>query len=404
MKPADRAVVAVARVDGRHRLDVEQRHREAVDQAVDDLLELLDHPLETLRSGDRVFIKPNMFQCAPGFCSSRDVVGAVARRASDQGAQVTVGERTRNIYQLLQGCDVHRYAQVVSLDDVDVRVTHIESATSLRVPIAVPQIVLDCDYFIGIPQLRTHASVLMTNAMKNRVGLLPGFTTRIVHMAGVDESVVDLNVMRPQDLVVSDATMVIEGNYPMAGQAREVGLLAASKNAVAVDVVMAHVAGFDAGDIEYLRHARRRGLGPGALDEIEVRGLPVVEAAFAIVKAPVQLRSPRPGVHLYVESACEACQRYIAGALELLGPELMAFEGEMTILAGPMRDLPPLRGAVVLVGNCMYERRDTGVYIEGCPPRAIQVAAFRWAMGQEVTPQQRTQFRLPIETYESETV
>jgi hypothetical protein len=57
--------------------------------------------------------------------------------------------------------------------------------------------------------------------------------------------------------------------------------------------------------------------------------------------------------------------------------------------------MPPLRGAVVLVGNCLYESRDTGIYIEGCPPRAIQVAAFRYAMGKPVGAHERTQFRVP---------
>ncbi len=364
--------------------------------AVDELLGLIGSPLDVLAPGDRVLLKPNMFQRKPGFMTNPDVVCALARRASETGAHVTVAERTRNLYPLLEGSDVHRYAKVVSLDDVPLRVTHIESATSLRVPIAIPDIVLDCDYFIGVPQVRTHASVLLSNAMKNLIGLLPGYTTRIVHMAGVDESVVDLNAMRPHHLAVADATVVVEGNYPMEGRATDVGVLAASTNAVALDVAVAHLAGFDPTEIEYLRHAHRRGLGPCSFDDVELRGLGPAEASFSMVKAPRTVHAPRPGIHLYIDGACEACRRYIAGALHLLEPELLAYDGELTILAGAMGELPPARGPVVLVGNCMYEQRDAGVYIEGCPPRAIQVAGFRWAMGQEVSPEERTQFRLPV--------
>lgn len=388
MTPFEHPAVGIARVAG--------RSAEQVADAVDEVLELVGSPLDVLGRGDRVLVKPNMFQRKPGFRTNPDVLCALARRVSERGAHVTVAERTRNIHAILEGAEVHRYATVTSLDDVPLRVTHIESATSLRVPIAIPDIVLDCDYFIGVPQLRSHASVLLTNAMKNLVGLLPGYTTRIVHMAGVDESVVDLNVMRPQHLCVCDATVVVEGNYPMAGQAREAGLLAASTNAVALDVAIAHVAGFDPTDIEYLRHAHRRGLGPRSLEELDIRGLGVEQASFPMVHAPTAVRAPRPGIHLYVDGACDACQRYIAGAITLLEAELLAYEGELTILAGSMRDLPPIRGPVVLVGNCMYEQREAGVYIEGCPPRAIQVAGFRWAMGQEVSPEERTQFRLPV--------
>lgn len=366
-----------------------------VDEAVAHALDLIGSPLDGLDATCLVLIKPNMFQFKPGFRSSPEVVAAVARLAAAQGAQVVVAERTQNLYQLLDGHDVHRYARVVSLDDCSLRVTQVPNATSLRVPIAVPDIVLDCDYFIGLPQLRTHASVLFSNAMKNLVGLLPGYTTRIVHMAGVDESTVDLNLLRPQHLVVCDATTVIEGNYPMGGSARAVGLIGASENAVAADVVFGSVAGFDPREVAYLVDAHERGLGPIDIDEIDVRGEPRDAVAFSIVPAARAIVPPRPGIHVYAEPACLACQRYIAGVLTELTPELLAWEGEMTIVAGPWPVMPPLRGTVVLVGNCLYEQREAGVYIEGCPPRAIQIAGFRYAMGRAVTDEQRSQFRLP---------
>jgi hypothetical protein len=284
---------------------------------------------------------------------------------------------------------------VVSFDDLPLRITNIPGATSLRVPIAVPELIEDCDYFIGVPQLRTHASVVYSNAMKNLVGLLPGYTTRIVHMAGVDESTVDLNLMRPQDLVICDGTTVIEGNYPMDGRARWVGFLAASQNAVALDVAVGVLAGFDPNSVAYLRDAHQRGMGPLALDDIDLRGTPLSELAFDMVKAPVEIVPPRAGIHVHAENACPACSRFVAGAMRALADELRAWDGEMTIISGPQVQMPPLRGAVVLVGNCLYESRDLGIFIEGCPPRAIQLAAFRYAMGKTVGDHERTQFRVP---------
>ena len=193
------------------------------------LLELLDEPLAGLRPGAEVLIKPNLFQTTPGFHVSPALLAAIARAVAEHGARPVIAERTHAIYEILNDHEAARYARVVSFDDLPLRITNIPGATSLRVPIAVPELIEDCDYFIGVPQLRTHASVVYSNAMKNLVGLLPGYTTRIVHMAGVDESTVDLNLMRPQDLVICDGTTVIEGNYPMDGRARSVGFLAASR-------------------------------------------------------------------------------------------------------------------------------------------------------------------------------
>ncbi len=375
----------------------EARTAAAVDEAVEQVLDLIGDPLQDVGKGDRVVIKPNMFQRKPGFRTSPELLLALAKRASARGAEVFIAERTHVLKEILEGSPVHRYAQVVSFDDRPLRIVQVPGATSLRVPIAVPDIVTECDFFIGAPQLRTHSSVVLTNAMKNLVGLLPGFTTRIVHMAGVEESLVDLNLLRPQHLVVCDALTVIEGNYPMAGSSREVGLIAASRNAVAMDATMAAVAGVEPGELAYLRDAHRRGLGPIEAADIDVRGVPVAEAGFRIERAPVTLTPPREGIHIHADTACADCRRWLAAAMHQLRDELLSFQGELTIVSGPMERLPELRGAVVLVGNALYEHREAGVYLEGCPPRAIQTAGLRYAMGYEVTGPERTQFRVPAQ-------
>jgi uncharacterized protein (DUF362 family) len=367
----------------------------SIPDALDRLLGLIGRPLAGLRAGDEVLIKPNLFQTRPGFHVSTALLAAIARAVAEHGARPVIGERTQAIHELLDDHDAATYARIVSFDDLPLRVTSIPGATSLRVPIAVPELILDCDYFIGVPQLRTHASVVYSNAMKNLVGLLPGYTTRIVHMAGVDESTVDLNLMRPQDLVICDGTTVIEGNYPIDGRAREVGFLAAGRNAVAVDVAVGVLAGFDANDVAYLRDAHARGMGPLDPARIELRGTPAAELAFDMLKAPTELVAPRDGIHVHAEHACPACHRFLAGVLHALADEMRAWGGEMTILCGPHITPPPLRGVVVLVGNCLYENRDLGIFIEGCPPRAIQQAAFRYAMGRPVSEHERTQFRVP---------
>ncbi|NRQ30944.1 DUF362 domain-containing protein [Nonomuraea sp. NN258] len=336
-----------------------------------------------------------MFQRKPGFVTSPELLLVLARQAAARGAEVYIAERTQVIKEILDLSPIHRYAKVVSFDDRPLRVVQVPGATSLRVPIAIPDIVLDCEFFIGAPQLRTHSSVVLTNAMKNLVGLLPGFTTRVVHMAGVEEALVDLNLLRPQHLVVCDALTVIEGNYPMAGSLREVGLIAASRNAVAMDATMAGVAGVGWWELAYLRDACERGMGPVDPADIEVRGLAVEDAAFAIERAPVDLTPPRDGIHVHADTACADCRRWLAAAMHRLRDELLSFPGELTIVSGPMERLPALRGAVVLVGNALYEHREAGVYLEGCPPRAIQIAGLRHAMGHPVTEQESTQFRVP---------
>lgn len=360
---------------------------------VEELLHLIGNPLDQLQPGMRVLIKPNMFQDMPGFYSNPEILVALAKLCHAKGAHVTVGERLKAIYTVLKDSDVHKYAEVISFDDAPMRIVPLPNATSMRVPLSFPEIVLDCDYFIGVPQLRSHAGVLMTNAMKNMIGLLPGFTTRIVHSLGVEESIVDLNLLRKQHLVVTDATTIIEGNYPIAGEPREVGILGASTNATAMDAVMCTVSGYDPFEVEYLRIAHNRKLGSIDMNEIEVLGHRPAEVAFKLNRAPHEPIPVHEGVKVYADTACVQCRRYIAGALEEMKTALDQHEGDLTIISGVLEELPVTSGPVVFIGNCTYPHRDHGIYIEGCPPRAIQVAGLQEALGLEVTPEQKTQFR-----------
>ncbi|NDK23984.1 DUF362 domain-containing protein [Streptomyces sp. TR1341] len=380
-------------------LRVEDRSDAGVRRSLEELLRLAGSPLDRLRTGDRVMVKPNMFQLKPGFHSSIQLVEALARAVADRGARVTVAERTRNLHNVLKDSRIAEAAEVVSFDDMPLRVVQIPEAVSLRVPLAVPEPMLDCDYFIGVPQLRTHSSVILTCALKNLVGLLPGYTTRIVHMAGVEESITDLNLMRHQDLVVCDALTTVQGNYPMAGEVVDTGLLAASADAFALDTVMAGVAGVDPDELGYLCHARSRGLAPAGADQVHVTGADPADVAFTIRRAPAAIRADRPRLHVHAETACGPCRQFIAAALHELAADLDAYPGELTVVSGPRERLPPLRGAVVLVGNALYDHREAGVYLEGCPPRAIQLAGFRHALGLPVSPEQRSQFRVPLGQY-----
>src|SRR5262245_48181965 len=87
---------------------------EAVDTAVEQALDLLGDPLREITRGERVVIKPNMFQRKPGFWTSADLLAAVAKRARARGAEVFVAERTHVIKEILVDSAVHRYASVVS--------------------------------------------------------------------------------------------------------------------------------------------------------------------------------------------------------------------------------------------------------------------------------------------------
>ena len=64
----------------------------------------------------------------------------------------------------------------------------------------------------------------------------------------------------------------MEGNGPASPDLREIGLILASDNAVALDAVMAFMVGCDPGRLRFLQKAREMGLGDYDLGRIQILG------------------------------------------------------------------------------------------------------------------------------------
>lgn len=69
-----------------------------------------------------------------------------------------------------------------------------------------------------------------------------------------------------------DAVVGMEGNGPASPDLREIGLLLAADNAVALDAVVATMMGFDPARLRFLQKAKAEGLGDYDRDHIEILG------------------------------------------------------------------------------------------------------------------------------------
>ena len=110
-----------------------------------------------------------------------------------------------------------------------------------------------------MPKLKTHHWAAMTASMKNFFGVVPGaiygWPKNILHVHGIDNSIVDLNATIRPAFTIVDAIVAMEGDGPIMGRARPMGFLAMGTDLVAVDATCARVIGFDAAKIAYLSQA-----------------------------------------------------------------------------------------------------------------------------------------------------
>jgi uncharacterized protein (DUF362 family)/NAD-dependent dihydropyrimidine dehydrogenase PreA subunit len=142
---------------------------------------------------------------------------------------------------------------------------------------SVSQAVLDADIIISLPKFKTHGLTVITGAIKNSFGILPGAQKAKLHKESggpvrFQELLVDVFRLRVPDLFIMDAVVGMEGNGPASPDLRDIGLILASDNAVAMDAVVATMMGLEPGRLRILQRAKEAGLGEYDLSTIEVIG------------------------------------------------------------------------------------------------------------------------------------
>ena len=143
--------------------------------------------------------------------------------------------------------------------------------------VSVSKAIMEADILISLPKFKTHGLTVMSGAVKNSYGLLPGAQKARLHKkAGTPERfhemLVDVFQLRIPDLFIVDAVVGMEGNGPASPDLRDIGLILASDNAVALDSVIAGMMGLDPGRLRFLQKAKEAGLGDFNVQAVDIIG------------------------------------------------------------------------------------------------------------------------------------
>jgi len=148
----------------------------------------------------------------------------------------------------------------------------------------VARTVLDADFLISIPKVKTHAEAGLSCALKNWVGICTGQAKRHMHM-DLGKNIFAINEAVLPDLVLVDGLVGMEGNGPGDGKPFRLGQLAMSDNAFVNDLVIMRLVDMPWRDVPYMVHA----MEAGQLDE----GLARRVAAEVPVLRPIERAPPR---------------------------------------------------------------------------------------------------------------
>jgi uncharacterized protein (DUF362 family)/ferredoxin len=151
---------------------------------------------------------------------------------------------------------------------------------------------LAADRLINLAKLKTHEMMTLTCAVKNLFGAVVGTAKAGWHLkAGMDREIfarmlLEIYLLRPPDLSIVDAVVAMEGNGPASGDPRQVGLLLAGTNPVAVDVIAAEIAGIPKKLLHVERAAEKLAFAGADRAAIMTVGLPLTEARVAPFRLP----------------------------------------------------------------------------------------------------------------------
>lgn len=139
----------------------------------------------------------------------------------------------------------------------------------------IAKAVLEADSIISLPKLKSHALTVMTGAVKNQFGCVPGFRKAEYHLKLPDfddfsTMLLDLNKLINPKLYIMDGITAMEGNGPRSGNPRKLNVLLLSSDAVALDYAASQIISFDYNSIPTIKMGFKYGFSNK--DDIEILG------------------------------------------------------------------------------------------------------------------------------------
>jgi uncharacterized protein (DUF362 family) len=335
-------------------------------KAIQQALDLLDSPLKDVGPGDMVVIKPNItadsISWRRGIVTNTRLVRAIIEVVAERNPReiliaeaIAIGLDVKKAYSFLGYDKIAREtgARLVDLYDeefVDIPVTDSNLHSSMQ----IAKTIVEADFLINVPVMKTHVAVGISVCMKNLMGTISREQKRKFHFFGIAGSVVDLNSVVKPHLSIADGTVAGEGDGPMANE--PVGfetLLVGTDNRI-VDAVCARVMGFEPADIEVVG------------ETISQTARPFKHAAECV--------NPPEGIECTEGGACAACTGVIELALARARQmDILEQLKPLRIVCGPDSSVSGEGENVLVVGKCLSHLNETGNFVPGCPPQVFLI-------------------------------
>ncbi|MBF0547462.1 MAG: DUF362 domain-containing protein [Candidatus Riflebacteria bacterium] len=293
-----------------------------------------------LRGRKKVLLKPNMLSPQPpekAITTHPKIVEWLSQKFISAGAEVMIGDSP----PLAIG-QIENYWNKTGMREVSnktgARLVYFEKEKSKIISlngskktftVSVPELIFDPDLVIvNLPKFKTHNLTVITGAIKNFFGLLPGLQKPKLHKEfplpyDFGKMIASVSNIFKNSFTIMDGITGIDENGPTGGRKIQPGILLASESALALDLVFCAIVGLDPTKIPVLPEASRQNFGPYTLSELELFGETIEEIKLhdfhlpkpsivsklpgSMVKLAQRLLKAKPRVDVVKCIRCGAC-------------------------------------------------------------------------------------------------
>jgi uncharacterized protein (DUF362 family)/NAD-dependent dihydropyrimidine dehydrogenase PreA subunit len=279
-----------------------------------------------VKPGQSVLIKPNLLSDhAPdeAVTTHPEVVRALIRILKEQGAKVCVADCPASVVRIEQVWEKTGFAAMCREEQVPLLNMEKTGAKAFEVngySFSIARPILDTDVLISVSKLKTHSLTVLTAAVKNMYGAIPGFQKAMLHKmhtrpADFAKLLSAIYSTVPPALNIADAVVGMDGEGPGAGNPIKLGFLAASADAVALDIAICRILGIKPEVVPYLTpHAGRAvDIVGAALSEVAPRSfkLPGSSLVQFIPQWIIRILQPFVWIRPAITDKCVFCGRCI---------------------------------------------------------------------------------------------
>ncbi len=213
--------------------------------------------------GKRVLVKPNMLTDRTpeqAVTTHPRLLQEVLRRLKSTGAQVTVGDSPASIANLQCVWRSSGIGEVCSQEGVPLVALEQEGAQNFDIDgfnFSIAKPVLEADLIINLPKVKSHSLTMLTAAVKNIYGTIPGYSKTMLHRryhkpAQFGALIKTLWKVMPPSLHLADGVIGMEGQGPANGKPIELGFIAAAHDPFVLDRALCQMLRIKAQRVPYL--------------------------------------------------------------------------------------------------------------------------------------------------------